>query len=50
MIGMRGFAVGVAFGAVGTWMVVGLLSVASAGEPGGAPAHVPNGDPCAGRR
>ena len=49
MIGVRGFAVGVAFGAVATWMVVGLLSVASAGEQGGAPAGAPNGDPCAGQ-
>lgn len=49
MIGMRGFAVGAVFGTVGAWMVVGLLSVASAGEQGGAPAGVPNGDPCAGQ-
>jgi hypothetical protein len=49
MIGVRGFAVGVAFGVVATWMVVGLLSVASAAEQGSAPTGVPNGDPCAGQ-
>lgn len=49
MIGMRRFAVGVVFGAVGAGMVVGPLSVASAGEQGGAPAGAPNGDPCAGQ-
>lgn len=40
MIGVRGFVVGVAFGAVATWLVVGLLSVASAEEQGAkAPAE-----------
>jgi hypothetical protein len=46
---VRGFAVGVAFGALAAWMVVGLPSFASAAEPGGAPVGVPNGDPCAGQ-
>lgn len=51
MIRVRGFAVGVVFGVLVTWMVAGLLSPAS-GTPGelpGAPAHIPNGDPCAGQ-
>lgn|GEM_PF-5597334 len=48
---LRGFAVGVASGVLATWMVVGLLSSASGapGEKPGVPAHVPNGDPCAGQ-
>lgn len=48
---LRGFAVGVASGALATWMVVGLLSSASGapGEQPGTPAHTPNGDPCAGQ-
>jgi hypothetical protein len=46
-----GFAVGVVFGVLATWMVVGLLSSASGtpGEQPGAPTHIPNGDPCAGQ-
>jgi hypothetical protein len=48
---VRGFAVGVASGVLVTWMVVGLLSSADGmpGEQPGAPAHIPNGDPCAGQ-
>ena len=48
---LRGFAVGVASGVLATWMVVGLLSSASGapGERPGVPAHIANGDPCAGQ-
>jgi hypothetical protein len=51
MIRVRGFAVGLIFGVLATWMVAGLLSSASgtSGEQPVAPAHTPNGDPCAGQ-
>lgn len=51
MIPVRGFAIGGAGGVLATWMVFGVLSLASAtpGEQPEAPAHIPNGDPCAGQ-
>jgi hypothetical protein len=50
MIRVRGFAVGVVFGVLVTWIVVGLGSASGTpGEQPRTPAHIPNGDPCAGQ-